>query len=74
MADSRVAKVHRPKNSARCAGGAKTPAIARPADWLEPMHSPAITAAAQNSAGPVASTASTVMTTQPTSVNASAGL
>ena len=74
MADSRTANVHSAKNSARCSLGAKSPAIARPADWLEPMHKPAITAATQKRPGLVAITASTVISTQPASVTASARL
>ena len=72
ITDARVAKVHSAKNSARRDDGARSPTIARPADWLEPMHRPARTAATQNSPGPVAIAASTVITTQPASVSDSA--
>ena len=72
MADSRTARVHKPKNSAIRSAGANRAAMARPADWLLPMHRPAITAATQNSGAEVAATASSVITIQPYRVMASA--
>ena len=72
MADRRTAKVHKPKNSARRSAGASSSAMARPADWLLPMHKPATAAATQNNGALVARTASSVITIQPHSVMASA--
>ncbi|MNP14492.1 hypothetical protein D3C76_1068190 [compost metagenome] len=47
--------------------------MARPADWLAPMHRPAILAAAQNSAGPLANHIMPTMASQPSSVSARVG-
>ncbi len=48
------------------------PAMARPADWLEPMHSPAIAAAHQKPPLVVVIAAITQVAIQPTRVLASA--
>ncbi|MNP78133.1 hypothetical protein D3C76_1756830 [compost metagenome] len=47
--------------------------MARPADWLAPMHNPATLAASQNCAGPWADQTSPTMKIQPTRVSARVG-
>lgn len=48
--------------------------MARPADWLDPMHKPATTAAAQNSGADVAAAAMRVIVIHPANVSARASL
>ncbi|MNT54821.1 hypothetical protein D3C72_1920090 [compost metagenome] len=71
IADSLTASPQRPKNSASRVGGASRPTIARPADWLAPMHRPARLAASQNSPGPRATQTRPTMPSQPSRVSAS---
>ena len=70
----RVAKVHKPKNSASCLAGANMPAMARPADCEDPMQAPAIAAAHQKPPLLVVSAAMMHVAIQPASVKASARL
>jgi hypothetical protein len=72
MAAIRTASVHNPKNSASRSAGAMAATIARPQDWLEPMHKPAMQAATQKAPTEVPSAAIATITIQPTSVTASA--
>jgi len=69
---TRTAIAHKPKNSASRPAGASAPTMARPQDWLEPMHNPASTAASQNIARLVPSPATSTIAIQPPSVSASA--
>ena len=68
MLASRIAKVHRPKNSPNRCGGTIKPAMARPEDWLEPMQKPAIPAAHQKVALSVDKAAMKQVATQPSKV------
>ena len=74
MLARRIAKVQRPKNSPKRVGGTIKPAMARPADWLEPMHTPAIAAAHQKTSLVLENAASKQVSTQPNKVKASANL
>ena len=72
MAATRTASVQSPKNSPNRSAGAIAATIARPQDWLEPMHTPAIPAATQNASTERPRAAMATIRIQPNSVTASA--